>query len=766
MKILFNVALVVAMGFSANASSITTEDDAKEIYYNLYNRICHEHLPEKIFEYMMDADNCIETFFKNSSMENKLSDEYKELSSQYVNMFCYFLRRDDVRQSVFFGYHNDLLKNILNFMRKKNLFDSMMFDPERSFDIITHFESILSEIYKNPEGCDDRLIKNFINEFKASRIRKNGQVYLKNDVNDILNHFCNDDFSSMIFPKIPGDSRKERKIIDTSYINNNSIFSKNRMVVNNDGYISDDFKPSTQFLKGKKITIPLALGGEGDPFSAEKFNCIPEKDQDKWGIIKNNYPSVIPQDGIPIGYTMYTPSESYLESNDISAVFIYAYGGLQMNEKHTIAEKNVKKVYALTQRLSEKGVLVVKLLLPNLLYLNKFQGSMNKDLHGCIHEAIHVAIQKLKDTTFSFHDSIPNELNVPFYIYGGSFGGRTAIKHSELYPDDIDGVISHDGSITIDDSRDYPDYLSVKSGIEKIKSKVLLVHTLGDCCVDPRESIVFYDALKRTNKKVRLFYSKKGNKSLYDENIQEKALYYKGHFIPNQENEFNAYIQNILNFMFDFESLSPKGSDLNRMHLDFLSSRIHPDRTLDEKFIAEGFCLYQEAVIDKYKINKTSNINAALVPEIEDGHNTLEKYFKNLYATLEFIKSPYNLKKHIQHQKNLVIATEENFNNAVNDFLSKLIYYVEDIMDIEISSIFELSDVSENLRAYIKNKIIQAGNENELFVNSFYMGNPFFIDNDNDNEYLFSKLINSIQRENNLRKKVTGMSFVDHLGSV
>ncbi len=147
------------------------------------------------------------------------------------------------------------------------------------------------------------------------------------------------------------------------------------------------------------------------------------------------------QNTTPIGYNIHLPSGTP------KAVIVEVYGGHQKKDK----EKKVNTPYDINEfdfYLLNKGIVVVKLNLPDLLELDVYQGKMPEDLFNKIQNCINRFYQQLVHEPEKLHKDLSKLKGLKTYLYGASFGGLVSIRHSELFPNNFDGYISHDGAIS------------------------------------------------------------------------------------------------------------------------------------------------------------------------------------------------------------------------------------------------------------------------------------------------------------------------------
>lgn len=397
----------------------------------------------------------------------------------------------------------------------------------------------------------------------------------------------------MIFSDLPG---MQFEPLDKRQFNKPNYVIR-KIIYNLDGYTTDqtgktditDLPPASHKIhKGKPIVIKAGefikttetpKGSEGDKV---------EKD-------------------IPIGYDVYLPFGS------IKGVLLNVYGGYKAKERVEVLSKPDMYLDSLDSYLMSQGIAVIKLNLIDLLELENFQEEMPELLHKKLHASINKFFECLrgKDPDKILQGIIPSTAKI--YLYGASFGGRTAIRQAELYPDTFDGYISHDGAISssMGDLSDLAFLNRKKSnskavkwidplGSEKIKNinqPILILHNFDDNNVNIKVSLHFYEEALKEGKGnlIKLFITSKGNEIMTKQHN-------KGHFTPTRQDLLKRYIETISSFILEGPTAISKES--NRMSHEILSEwaahqyTIYADKHYNEasfsdKFISEAYRRYK-----------------------------------------------------------------------------------------------------------------------------------------------------------------------------
>lgn len=422
------------------------------------------------------------------------------------------------------------------------------------------------------------------------------------------------------------------------------------------------------------------------------------------------------QNATPIGYNIHLPS------GPPKAIMVRVYGGIQNKDK----DNNVNtplSINDLDYYLLNKGIAVVKLNLPDLLDLEVFQGKMPEDLFIKIQNCINKFYQQLSNNPEELHKDLSQLRGLKSYLYGASFGGLVSIKHSELFPNNFDGYISHDGAISIQmmhkaDVRDliredqlenlkkkvhsiqkridgvtderknvyestfklrdeivefietiqnkresslFNDYLdpAKQSEINKIIKPVFVLQNQDDNNVHAKVAIDFYKKMQEAGKTelIKLLMTKTSNPATKEDPEN------KGHFIPENENDFITYCEGILNFMLS----SPELSEVNKLEayrLKKQTNKYYRKATIQQEFIAQALDKFEKS-LSPYK-----NFDLPKLTEI------VNEYFQSHWES-EYQPLYYAL--HYSTQ-----LTDGHHDNALKDELTRLADIMTDEMIVKV----------------------------------------------------------------------------------
>lgn len=312
----------------------------------------------------------------------------------------------------------------------------------------------------------------------------------------------------------------------------------------------------------------------------------------------------------PIGYNIYLPNE------EAKQIMIIVYGGHNSTED---AYTSIPNENGLINALLNYNIAVITLNLPDLLELKDFQSEMSQELHSKIHACINYMHSTINNNPEVLNKKLFALKHKPTFLYGASFGGRTAIRHAELYPATFNGYISHDGSLELDTMSkndlplaknrwgNYKAHLnpSQEEEIKKIQDPLLLMHNMDDNNVNIVTTLAFSTAMKKQNKEhlIQLCITPVGNKAKKGSN---NALPNKGHFLPEQNTlERVRYIETLTQFMQEGLSKLPSLTQLQEYRVKKLANKFAPTATFEQYFIAEALESFKLKK-HRFKVNQKS----------------------------------------------------------------------------------------------------------------------------------------------------------------
>lgn len=494
---------------------------------------------------------------------------------------------------------------------------------------------------------------------------------------------------------------------------------------------------------------------EGKELRLEKGTAIKNTDTETYG--SSHYIPV--EEDVPVGYNIYVPK------GDIKAVIVIVYGGYNI-EQRTKKMKKPNPTDYFIQNLLSKGIAVVELNLVNLLKLSTAQSNMPLDTHNELHGSINRFFQALKQADENLHPDLKNLIGKKVYLYGASYGGRTALRHAELYPDTFDGYISHDGGISPMVWSDYSPWIMPMTKnkdsdimINEIKQPILLLHNFDDNNVNIKATLDWYNKAKKIGKGglVQLFISREGNSLSKATNTSSTIdLIEKGHFLPEKE-VYKDYINAITSFILKGLGQLPSVRDWKNTYYDIYANKNFKSATLNEKFISEAFRIYWENTSTPNEplwLMTREKVQKQIMQDWQDKYRPIyylisdqEKYKQQTKEFNEKFNSQAEIEQHAKILPAKVSALQEKgmlsnerIANALKKQLPVFLTYLKEIGKIKgTSDVSKTSDnglkVPENIIKLSNNKTLQKeflfelldpNTDNDLklrFLYEYYMGN-------------------------------------------
>lgn len=407
-------------------------------------------------------------------------------------------------------------------------------------------------------------------------------------------------------------------------------------------------------------------------------------------------------DDTPIGYNIHLPAEP-------RAVLVSVYGGMGgflTAERAAADALKPKALGSFENALLNHNIACVTLNLPDLRELESINASLMPE---ALHTKLHACINRFHDILKDMPEHLDSRLSVlkglPIFLKGGSFGGRTAIRHAELYPDSFEGFISHDGvlSYTMAGDTDRPmterlinaricdskviegasEFMDPVKHIAAIQRPLLLMHNYDDNNVNMQVSLDFYQAARHLGKPIQLGLIPQGNAAIGAN---------KGHFLPRSPKLFEHYMQQVLSFIFN--GISPLAPAMNawRAHEYGTSMDKHTQNrktawgksfgSLDQAFLSHAYRLYKNA--RPHRSLESNWIKPkeppAFINETDKLDTTWEAYYLPLYKA-------YHTADTCLKDPELIdgLFLEENLENwvtqATESFLEQLLPALEEALN-------------------------------------------------------------------------------------
>lgn len=352
---------------------------------------------------------------------------------------------------------------------------------------------------------------------------------------------------------------------------------------------------------------------------------------------------IINPENIPIGYNIHLPK------GPLKALFVTAYGGLEVSDriKHLCKPTDKSSLYS---ALLSNGIGVITLNLLDLLKLKVFQAKMPEDIHTYLHASIHKFYTTLRENPAALSADFVLPKDIKIYLYGASFGGRTAIRQAELYPETFDGYISHDGAIGSNTKNEYPPHLSVMTKnvnvrdcdpkINLIRKPILLLHNYDDNTVSIQDSIDFYKEFRKCHMNdpllsrfPQLLITSRGNPkppSRKNPDMSGNPFTYKGHFNPIEEEAFQNYTQTLIDFILKGPNSFQQTDEWMAFQYELYNHKNNQEASVQKQFLSEAFRLYKTTAVERYKGKKGTSWEELFEKDWDD-------FYKNLFYLIYYL---------------------------------------------------------------------------------------------------------------------------------
>lgn len=340
----------------------------------------------------------------------------------------------------------------------------------------------------------------------------------------------------------------------------------------------------------------------------------------------------------PIGYVAYLPKQ-------VKAVCIKIYGGGGDPFLPNMTDLNVNY-------LCRQGIAVIELNLVDLLKLENYQLEMPRDLHLEIQESIHHAFETFKHAPLSLHPNLAKLNEKPFFLLGESFGGAMVVKHAQMYPATFDGYISFNGVLSIIKSFATQKFERAEPGqgvldaqawlcptffLDQLQDPLLVLQNFDDNNVTFPVTADFMKQAKKAGKEhfVRLLVTEHGSP------VEADDLMNTGHAYPINKVAFERIVATEASFMLDGPSFSPAVSQWRAHKYQTYSHQDNPIASLDDKFVAMAFKLYQERPERKVTVDRISPRDI-VSNNMSRREKAWQYYYEPIYRVLYYIDSLRN----------------------------------------------------------------------------------------------------------------------------
>lgn len=549
---------------------------------------------------------------------------------------------------------------------------------------------------------------------KASRLKaffavktlleKKANPLLKNRHDQLPVTLTRDEAITIELKKVGND--RNSRLQQIAFVYDKALDSMSKMII-----LGLDEKAAKQSMQ--KVSYEVISNNEG-------YNL--EDTSDLYDIKGKRLEVVVDGISYPIGYNIHMPNPSN-DNNILNNVIIEVYGGKTRQFQAT----KPNDLQGIGDMAISNNQVYITLNLPDLRQ-DLLQQEMDEKLQKIIHAAIHQFYKTIKDKPGEISETLPSRLeeNTRFFLYGASFGGRTAIRHGQLYPKTFDGYISHDGVLAdlkdkaIVGEREYIHRREIFPSYHVADSEepMLILHNRDDNNINIATSLDFYEKLKESNKDhlARLCFFDKGSPGFKDDTGNQRDNYVnKGHFIPeNKESYFNA----LLKFMQHGPTVIPEINDFV-----FVAQRNKVQQNYRQSDITERFCAL---AIDKFE--KQHSIRSYKKSLSQFGIIWDKEYCPILRALGEIkvmIDEPSfsYCQSYMQYLNDQQLLSDEVIKNALKHHASVVKEFYREFLNqnIELEAFYENPFVIEKFRS----KLLELKSEENAEYKSFLLESLF-----------------------------------------
>lgn len=479
------------------------------------------------------------------------------------------------------------------------------------------------------------------------------------------------------------------------------------------------------------------------------------------------------KEDIPIGYDIYIPQ------GEAKAIYVRAYGGGKRENGLYQAEK-----YLLSQ-----GIVVIILDLVDLIDLKgTYQLNMPEELHSKLHASIDAFYRAIKtpDSPLYQNPELSKLYKLPIFLFGGSFGGRTSLRHAELYPETFDGYISQNGTISFymfEKADRHPGYFGSRRNenntnpnsmthiwlspitdepgqpetkITKIKRPVLLIHNRDDNNVNIKTTEQWY-------KKAQKVLNERKDHPLPDDKFAVRlhvpheggpptAVTKKGHGFPIDPIDFRQQNETLSSFILNGPQSIKEFSDWKAYKTGVLSNKFYIAVEPLDDFISEAYRLYEKR--NPYAPSKEGSPNLNIEDQVQ---RDWKDYYRPLYYACLlpsiYLKSD-TIREKIQYLTEQNYFTNENVSKALKNQLPLFIKYLRE-QNIDVPKKIDIDLFSKN-EALINNYMSRMSWNDDVtrsLLKTFFIANPKIVE----------QIVNDSYPKNNPEEAIAQESLVKTL---
>lgn len=425
-------------------------------------------------------------------------------------------------------------------------------------------------------------------------------------------------------------------------------------------------------------------------------------------------------DGTPIGYNVHLPR------GNAKAIFTRVYGGFRKHDR--LARMSKPNGLTLLERsLLERGFAVATLNLLDLRELVVHQSRMTKDFDRRVQRSINKFFTAMR--LGALDPALTHLSCLPHFLAGGSFGGRTTIKHAEIYPRTFSGYISIDGNLSFSIlEKTRADIVSGKGtwnnpdidayfGIENIQDPVLVLHNFDDNNVNVAVSLGWYKHALRLGKGdlVRMLITHKGNP--IPRNVED--IHNKGHYEPEDARTLAQLSSTIERFMLDGAlSLPQKINEQQANEYQLYAYRNMNEASATKKFLSEAYRHYK------------ANGSVAITDEEWRSYYTPLFYAVSSLTRLKSQQQPVDME--LSRLKENGLLTDDVISRGLKAHAATFVEYIDEKyasslnLDLQILTISLMMDqtVRSTYRSWILDGYYLSKDFRNYILRTLYVGNP------------------------------------------
>lgn len=408
----------------------------------------------------------------------------------------------------------------------------------------------------------------------------------------------------------------------------------------------------------------------------------------------------------------------HFPENKPKAVVVWIYGGNTLEDRRRIFHHNNLK--DIDKALLNDDIAVAKL---NTREADQFGWYENQTMfsekgHKELHDDIHRFFEILKNHPTTLNEECCVLSDIPIYIIGHSYGGRTAVRHVQLYPQDFDGAISINGGLSFSTLKKHDpqnkqerwsdtDRSTEPKGAHpskamqwlppksiKMEKPVLVIHNVLDTNANVHCSLSFFRRAKKLDSNLNIY--------LFEENFNVN----ENHDVPTgKSNQFKTLVDKITGFTTK-SSNADASAGISPEEAVVMMAKYYPKKSQMNRFISHGYWFAQkiplneraQSVIDNWDTDYKPILAAVLYVDKLSKLTTEEKIkkIKSDFEKVTTIPESFLQSKAAAYLQNkLEKLIKENL-ISTSDIQQFAQAGISELNDIILRSIDKLSDSERN----------------------------------------------------------------------